>query len=233
VKIDRERDWPQKNAKSTKKNEKFTGIFCVLCVLSQLNSAPVHKETVILASGSPRRRELLAEMGVAFEVVTSDVPELDAISSPGMPPVGLAQENARRKALAVAALHSDRWVLGADTVVTLDNCSLGKPISLDEARLFLEKLGGREHEVVTACALIEPTGKRHEFYDATKVTFRKLSPEIIESYLAKVHVLDKAGAYALQEQGEMIIERVEGSRTNVVGLPTELLAKYFQAAGLL
>ena len=191
------------------------------------------KETIILASGSPRRRELLQAMGISFEVVTSDVPELDADSAPGMPPVDLAQENARRKALAVAALHPSRWVLGADTVVTLDNRSLGKPVSLDEARLFLAMLSGREHEVITACALIEPTGKQHEFHEVTKVAFRKLTLGIINRYLNAVHVLDKAGAYALQEEGDLIIERVEGSQTNVVGLPWEMLAKYFQMVGLL
>jgi len=195
--------------------------------------SPVFKVMLILASGSPRRRELLQEMGISFEVVTLDVPELDAVSAPGMTPVGLAQENARRKALAIVNLRPGRWVLGADTVVTLDNRSLGKPVSLDEARLFLETLSGREHKVVTACVLIDPTEKRHEFYDVTKVTFRKLTPEIINRYLNAVHVLDKAGAYALQEQGDLIIERVEGSRSNVVGLPTELLAKYFQTVGLL
>jgi len=188
---------------------------------------------IILASASPRRRELLGEMGVRFEVVTADVTELDEVSSPRLTPVYLASENASRKAQAVSLVRPGQWILGADTVVLLEGRSFGKPISLEEARTFLRTLSGRRHEVITACALIEPDGKRHEFYEVTQVTFRNLTPEIIERYLAEVNVLDKAGAYALQEHGEWIIERVEGSRNNVIGLPTEMLQRIFKSRGLL
>ncbi len=153
-------------------------------------------------------------------------------SSPRLTPVYLALENARRKGHAVASVIPGYWILGADTIVTLESRAIGKPKSLDEAKSFLRVLSGREHEVITACVLIEPAGKKHEFYDVTKVTFRTLTPEIIDRYLAEVNVLDKAGAYALQEHGDWIIERVEGSHSNVIGLPTEKLLTYFQAAGL-
>ncbi len=190
-------------------------------------------EEIILASGSPRRRELLGEMGVRFEVVTADVTELDAASSPGFTPIEIALENARRKAQAVARQVANRWVLGADTVVALEQRLFGKPADLEQAREYLRALSGRTHEVITGCALFEPDGRESGFFETTQVTFRVLSEETIARYLAEVHVLDKAGAYALQERGEWIIERVEGSRTNVIGLPTELLARVFRRRGLL
>ena len=189
------------------------------------------RELIILASASPRRRELLAGLGVAFEVITADVPELDASS--GLAPVELARENARRKAAAVAALHPARWVLGADTIVTLDGRVFGKPASLDQAREFLLALSGRTHQVVTACALFQPDGAPAIFHDATRVTFQPLTEETIARYLAKVHVLDKAGAYALQEQGDRLIARIEGSSANVIGLPVERLGELLQSCGLI
>lgn len=188
---------------------------------------------IILASASPRRRELLGEMGVRFEVVTADVTEHDAESAPHLAPVDLAQENARQKAEAVAALRPGRWILGADTVVALEERLWGKPASLDEAREFLRALSGKTHEVITGCALIAPKGEAEIFHEISRVTFHSLLDETIERYLAEVAVLDKAGAYALQERGEWIVERVEGSRTNVIGLPTEALEKVLIRRGLL
>jgi septum formation protein len=194
---------------------------------------PVSEEKIILASGSPRRRELLGGMGVRFEVVTADVSEHDAKSAPHLSPVDLARENARRKAKAVAALRPGRWVLGADTVVVLEKRVMGKPASLDQARDFLAALSGQMHEVITACALISPDGEAEIFHEISRVMFQVLSGEAIERYLAEVNVLDKAGGYALQERGEWIVERVEGSRTNVIGLPTEALERVLKMHGLL
>ena len=188
---------------------------------------------LILASASPRRRELLVTMGVSFEVVTVDLVEHDGDSAPHFSPAELAQENARRKAEAVAGQHRGRWVLGADTVVALKGRLFGKPASHEEAKAFLRTLSGQTHEVITGCSLHDPDGKAEIFHETTRVTFRDLSEETIERYLAAVHVLDKAGAYALQEQGELIIERVEGSRTNVIGLPMEVLERIFKRRGLL
>ncbi len=192
-------------------------------------------ETILLASGSPRRRELLTEMGLRFEVVTADVLELDAESSPDLAPAELAKQNARLKAGAVARTEKGArsWVLGADTVVALEKKLFGKPASLEQAREFLRALSGKTHEVITGCVLVDPDGCENVFQESTRVTFRGLTDEIITRYLAEVHVLDKAGAYALQERGEWIIERVEGSRTNVIGLPTESLARIFTSYGLL
>ncbi len=193
------------------------------------------KEQIILASASPRRRELLEKMGVRFEVATADVQELDVKSSPSLGPVDLARENARRKAEAVAqsAQGTGRWVLGADTVVALEGIIFGKPASLEEAREFLRVLSGRTHEVITACALFNPDHRGQVFHEISRVTFHVLSDETLARYLAEVNVLDKAGAYAVQERGEWIIESVEGSRTNVIGLPTDALEKVFIRHGLL
>jgi len=188
---------------------------------------------IILASASPRRRELLAELGIPFEVRGAEVDELDERTSPHLSPVDLARENARRKAAAMMRQQPGRWVLGADTVVALDGRIFGKPSSPQQAREFLKTLGGHMHEVITGCALRMPDGGEELFHEVSRVVFRVLSDEAIERYLATVNVLDKAGGYALQEQGEWIVERVEGSRTNVIGLPTELLGKVFQKHGLL
>ncbi len=190
---------------------------------------------LILASGSPRRRELLQQMGLAFEVVTSDTPELDATSAPGLAPVEIARENARRKAQAVAQLHPGRVVLGADTVVALGPRLLGKPSSLGEAREFLHALSGQTHEVITGCALIDGNHAEHPaklFHDITRVTFHALSDDLITRYLAAVHVLDKAGAYALQQHGDWLVAHVDGSPSNVIGLPTEALEKVLLRRGL-
>jgi septum formation protein len=191
------------------------------------------KAEIILASSSPRRRELLVEIGIPFEVITADVREHDAASAPHLSPLDLARENARQKAEAVALLRPGRWILGADTVVALHQQLFGKPTSLDQARDFLKALSGRTHKVITGCALIAPDGTTEIFHEVSRVTFHALSDETIARYLAEVHVLDKAGAYAVQKRSEWIIERVEGSRTNVIGLPTEALARVFRRCGLL
>ncbi|MCE0483769.1 MAG: Maf family protein [Methylacidiphilales bacterium] len=187
---------------------------------------------IILASASPRRRELLRQLGVPFEVVTADVRELDEDSS-SLSPADLACENARLKAEAVAKLRPDRWVLGADTVVALEQKLLGKPDSLDQAHDFLWVLSRKKHQVITGCALISPENETVLFHEISSVVFKPLTEEIITDYLRQVHVLDKAGGYALQEQGDLIIECVEGSSSNVIGLPVELLEKIFKARGLL
>ena len=191
------------------------------------------KEQIILASASPRRRELLGGMGVRFEVVTARVRELDGATSRHLSPVELARENARRKAKAVNALRPGRWVLGADTVVALDKMVMGKPDSIDQAMQFLGMLSGKTHDVVTACALIAPDGEAEIFHETSRVTLRALSYQEIGRYLGVVNVLDKAGGYALQERGEWVVDRVEGSRANVIGLPVEALEKVLHARGLL
>lgn len=170
---------------------------------------------LILASGSPRRSELLAREGIAFTVKPSPVDEL----APGaMEPISLARENALLKARDIFRSHCDDLVLGSDTVVVVDERTLGKPKDLDEGREMLRALAGRWHEVVTGVALL--SGEREEiFHETTRVRFKDLSEEDITDYHARVEVLDKAGGYAIQDGGERIIAEVDGCADNVMGLP--------------
>ena len=134
----------------------------------------------------------------------------------------LVATNARAKALEVAARYPDAVVLGADTLVWLGDRALGKPADHNEARRMLRELSGQTHEVATGVHLVRMEPRQQvEFHEITRVRFRPLGEDVIEEYLATVDVLDKAGAYALQENGEMLVESVEGSRSNVVGLPLE------------
>ncbi len=174
---------------------------------------------LILASGSPRRRELLSGVVKDFSVVVSDVSEKH---STDIPPRRLCELNAERKALAIAERYPAHLVLGADTLVFLEGQPLGKPADLAEARAMLQQLSGRVHEVITGVCLVCQQAKRMRlFAESTQVKFRVLSTADVTEYLTRVYVLDKAGAYALQEHRSLIIERVEGSESNVIGLPME------------
>ncbi len=176
---------------------------------------------LILASASPRRSELLKQLGVEFRVLPSDAPE---VHDDELTAREVCQVNAYRKAHAVAKKNPDALVLGADTLVYLDNKLLGKPSSLEDAYAMLERLQGRTHEVVTAVCLIHHRIRRQKvFSDVTAVTFRPLTSVEIQRYLIQTNPLDKAGAYAIQDNGELIVERISGSYTNVVGLPVEML----------
>jgi septum formation protein len=184
---------------------------------------------LILASGSPRRRELLAAAGFAFRVVVSPAEELhDAAIEPGE----LCMLNAAAKAEAVAACHRDALVIGADTLVFLDAEPLGKPGSLDDARAMLRRLSGRTHQVRTGCALCH-AGLTQRFVVTTEVDFQVLDEAAIEAYLGLVNVLDKAGSYAVQEHGERVVAAVRGSFDNVVGLPVAELAEELGRRGVL
>jgi septum formation protein len=177
---------------------------------------------LLLASKSPRRSALLKDAGVSFEMIADGlVEELTPAAAPKLTPTGLAEGNALLKARAAA--QPGRWTLGADTVVVRDGRIFGKPATRDEAREFLRTLSGGAHEVVTGCALLGPGAVETVFHEVTRVVFRELSEETVARYLAAVPVLDKAGAYGLQEQGEMLVESIEGSRANVIGLPIERL----------
>lgn len=174
---------------------------------------------LILASASQRRAELLRHLGLDFKVVPSDAAELAAGQ---LSPLELCQINAHRKARAVAKRFPDALVLGADTLVFLGQEILGKPADLADARQMLGRLQGRTHQVVTGVSLVHLRSHRESLFAvSTDVRFRALSPEQIERYLAEVNPLDKAGAYAIQEHGEWIVEEISGSFTNVVGLPLE------------
>jgi septum formation protein len=182
---------------------------------------------IILASASPRRSELLRQIGIEFSVVTSDTSE---IHDGELTAREIAQVNAYRKARNVAKKHPDSLVVGADTLVYLDTLLLGKPGSLEHAYEMLEQLQGRTHEVVTAVCLLNLRQHRQRiFVEVTNVTFRPLDAVKIRRYLTKVNPLDKAGAYAIQEEGDLIVEKIAGSYTNVVGLPVERLQSELQA----
>ena len=178
------------------------------------------KETadIVLASGSPRRKELLGSTGIGFRIVVSSVEEPEPTL--GETPGGYALRMARMKARDVAAGQAGSWVLGADTVVAVGEHVLGKPADVEDAKRMLAMLSGREHTVVTGCCLIGPDGENAwEEAVASKVTFADLSEEAIAAYVATGEPMDKAGGYAIQGQGAFMIARVEGSYTNVVGLP--------------
>lgn len=174
---------------------------------------------LILASGSPRRRELLGEAGLDFEIVVSPA---DEIHDASIPLHTLCEGNAELKALAVSKKHPEAWVIGADTLVYIDQTPLGKPKDPIEARAMLRQLSGRVSEVCTGVCLAQGE-QSHCFHEITRVVFKSLTDEQIDDYMSKVDVMDKAGAYAVQEHGDLIIEEVSGDYQNVVGLPLERL----------
>jgi septum formation protein len=176
---------------------------------------------IILASASPRRAALLRQSGYEFKVLPTDTAE---IHHEQLTACEMAQINAYRKARAVGKRHPDALVIAADTLVYLENAIFGKPANLEAAYLMLEQLQGRTHQVVTAVCLLHLRNHRQRvFSETTAVTFRPLDAVKIRRYLTVVNPLDKAGAYAVQENGELIIEGVSGSYSNVVGLPMEKL----------
>jgi septum formation protein len=186
---------------------------------------------LILASASPRRRELLAELGLAFEVVVADVTEHEAEDAD---PETMVAHNAALKADWVAARYPDAYVLGADTTVFIDRTVLNKPKDLAEARAMLRRLAGRTHTVFTGVALRRlSSGLRVDRGVTSAVTFRAFDDAIIEAYFKVVNPLDKAGAYGIQDGRELIVERWDGSFSNIMGLPMELTKQILTDAGLL
>ena len=176
---------------------------------------------LILASTSPRRAELLRQSNLDFQVVPSAAAE---IFDEQLSPWELCQLNAHRKARVVAKKHPDVLVLGADTLVFLGEEIMGKPINLADAHRMLMRLQGRTHQVVTGISLIHLRAFRERIFAvSTDVTFRPLTGGQINDYLSKMNPLDKAGAYAIQEHGELIVSEISGSYSNVVGLPVEQL----------
>lgn len=173
---------------------------------------------LILASGSPRRSELLAAAGIEFEVIPSPAEEIHDATM-GM--AGLCEENARLKARAVAIHHPEVVVIAADTLVFLDGEPLGKPRDMAEAERMLRRLSGRPNQVCTGVCIMGPGEKMTVLHAVTDVFFRELDDATLFAYLAKTQPLDKAGAYGIQDYGEMIIERIEGAYDNVMGLPVE------------
>jgi septum formation protein len=176
-------------------------------------------EGIVLASASPRRRELLAQIGLAATVVPADVDEtVLAGETPEIHVVRLSEA----KALAVAGRHdtAGRWFIGSDTVVVRDGIILGKPADAAEAAAMLHSLSGRGHEVVSGYAVHDRnSGRTISGAVATRVWFKELTAEEIAGYIATGEPFDKAGAYAIQGRGAFMVPRIEGSYPNVVGLP--------------
>lgn len=186
---------------------------------------------LILASKSPRRREILTMLGVPFEIVSADASE---VIPPGADACAAVQAISAQKAAAAQALlqknggdDPHRIVLGADTVVAIDGGILGKPRDRAHAAQMLRRLSGRAHSVYTGLTLLQG-GKRFTAAEETRVFFRELTEEEIAAYVASGEADDKAGAYALQGKGGIFVQRAEGDFFNVIGLPVQLLYTMLQ-----
>jgi len=182
---------------------------------------------LILASSSPRRRDLLAQIGLEFETAAPTIPEpQDGFEK--LPPRQQAEALAYFKAKALRDVGPDAIVLGADTIVAEGGRVLGKPADATEARRMLQTLSGTRHEVITGVTLLGPPDKRLIASAVTHVTMRRMTPREIQSYVDSREWVGKAGAYAIQETADRYVEKVEGSFTNVVGLPIELVRRMLE-----
>lgn len=170
---------------------------------------------LILASSSPRRKDFITKLGLNFQIVKPDADETVLV---GESASDYVKRMANEKANIVAALHSNDIVLAADTIVVCDNRILGKPVNREDAKNILSLLSGRTHEVMTAVCIIKGD-EEIEIFEVTKVTFAPLTEELIDTYVASGECDDKSGAYAVQGIGAMLIQKVEGSVSSVVGLP--------------
>lgn len=181
---------------------------------------------LVLASTSPRRRWLLEKLGRPFDVVGPDV---DEVAHAGEAPDAFALRMADEKAAEVGARRADAWILAADTVVALDARVLGKPRDVDDAVVMLTALAGRSHTVFTGVTLLRPgVAVAEHAVSATPVHFRTLTRTEIDAYLATGEPFDRAGAYAIQGEGAHLVDRVEGSYTNVIGLPLPEVAAWLR-----
>ena len=186
---------------------------------------------LILASASPRRRELLGQLGVPFEIEVAQVVEHE---DPATDPREMVAHNAALKADWVAARHPEAFVLGADTTVFLDNHALNKPADAAAARAMLRRLSGRTHTVFTGLAMRRKSdGLAIDDGVASEVTFQLIDDAAIDAYLARVHTLDKAGGYGIQDHPELIIAGYRGSLSNIIGLPLEATKQILTRCGLL
>lgn len=182
---------------------------------------------VILASASPRRVELLRQIVFRFRVLPSAAPECEHEQFTAWE---VAQLNAHRKARLIAKQHPDHLVIGADTIVCLGTKFYNKPADAADARRMLRELSGKTHQVVTGVCLLHLRGHREAlFCDTTLVKFHRLTPAVIRQYVATANPLDKAGAYGIQDQGELLVADIHGSYTNVMGLPVERLRAELRA----
>ena len=175
---------------------------------------------LILASGSPRRAKILRDLGVEFEIVKTEAPEVSIPHDP----VRTVTENAREK--LHAAQQEGRAILAADTIVWFNNRIYGKPRDLDEAKEFLRELSGQTHVVFTGVAFRAEDGAERTACVESRVTFRVLSEAMIDDYVARVHPTDRAGAYDIDESGDLIVASYDGYYENIMGLPVEPLRDF-------
>ncbi|NND44821.1 MAG: septum formation inhibitor Maf [Xanthomonadales bacterium] len=188
-------------------------------------------KTLLLASGSPRRAELLNQVGIRYRVIVTDV---DEQRRPGEEPADYVCRLAAEKAAAGLAMSAEPMPsLGADTVVLLDDQVLGKPRDLAESAAMLERLSGRSHQVLSAVGLVVPDGARRVDLNVTTVTFAPMPDAFIRWYCAQVETLDKAGAYAIQGPAGQFVRRIEGSYSGVMGLPLFETCALLRALGVL
>lgn len=185
---------------------------------------------IVLASSSPRRKTLLAQIGLKFEIDPSNYEEDMTLD---MKPVKLAEFLSLGKAEDVAKRHKNAVVISADTIVALDNEVFGKPHTPEKAKYMLQKMSGRAHSVITGFTIIDTeTGKKISKSIETKVYFKKLSKEEIDAYIATGEPLDKGGGYAIQGLAALFVEKIEGDYFNVVGLPILAVTEEFKAFGI-
>jgi septum formation protein len=187
---------------------------------------------LVLASNSPRRQELLRQAGYRFIVRPPPIDDRGVSAAAG--PGAYVESLAYLKAMAAIQAHrlTEGLVLAADTIVELAGRIIGKPDNEADARRILSQLSGSRHRVITGLALVDAAaGRRLLAHEVTGIRMRRMSPEEIDAYVAGGEALGKAGAYALQETGDRFVEKIDGSLTNVVGLPMELLERMLKAAG--
>ena len=185
---------------------------------------------LILASSSPRRRGLLAGAGYEFEIVEPPIDESDSRPG-GLSPIQWAEALAYFKARCVRERRPDRCVLAADTLVCVGEQVLGKPADGAEARRMLRTLSGTRHSVITGVALLGPVSRRLIASDTTYVTMRALTGREVDQYVQSGEWIGKAGAYAIQETADRFVENIEGSFSNIVGLPMELVGRMVRTLG--
>ena len=183
---------------------------------------------LILASASLRRRKIMAELGVEFDVEVPDVEEICLRNDPRE----TVYENAGRKIRWAGERWPDRWIVAADTVVGFGGAVVNKPKSLDAAREMFRAFSGATHEVLTAVAFRTPAGPGNIHVEKSTVRFRHLTEEVIERYFAEVDPLDKAGGYDINQRADEIISEFSGSRTNIMGLPSEVVKAWLAEQGM-
>lgn len=173
------------------------------------------KSDLILASASPRRKELLQMLQIPFRIIVSEIEE---VLNPELHPADMVQSLAKQKAISVAEKHPSSFVIGSDTIVVYNGIMLGKPENIQDAVRILRMLSGKSHEVYTGVAIIN-NGHIHSFYEKTEVTFFSLTEDEIQDYVATGEPMDKAGAYGIQGYGSLLVKNINGDYYSVVGFP--------------